>query len=101
MLSLIFYFGFELLELEVDKLPRIIWIFFSLLILNSLYSTVMVYKALSLLGREYNCDILASTAWLHALFLLLVPFGVGLIVFYVYVIVLSIALFNLKTMRLA
>lgn len=95
-LGIIFYFGLDILELEVNNIPNILWILLCCILFISLYATIMVYKGLSALGKEYRSDILASTAWLHMIFLLLVPFGVGLIVFYVYIIILSIALFNLK-----
>lgn len=99
VISCLFYLGTDIFSIEASNMPIYLLIPFSILFINAIYATVMVYKALSILGKKYNCDMLKSTAWLHAIFLMLVPFGIGLIVFYVYVIILSIALFNLKIVR--
>jgi hypothetical protein len=69
---------------------------FGLLFFNAIYSSYMIYKGMSRLGIAYRCELLKVSGILHPMFLLLLPFGLGIVVYYIYALLLSIAFIKMR-----
>ena len=74
----------------------IFFVIFGLLFLNALYSSYMINRGMMRMGNAYKCEMLKVAGVLHPLFLLFLPVGLGMIVFYMSVIVLLIAFVKMK-----
>ena len=100
ILSLFFYFGTDIFNISIFNMGNEVLMLFSvvfgLLFFNAIYSSYMIYKGMSRLGIAYRCELLKVSGILHPMFLLLLPFGLGIVVYYIYALLLSIAFIKMR-----
>lgn len=100
ILSLFFYFGNDIFNIRFETLHiGIIYYFFTLfalLFFNACYSSYLVYRGMNLLGEAYKCVLLRASAILHPFFLILLPFGIGVVIYYIYIIIMLVAFIRMR-----